>query len=267
MRRVSTDHWLITDFMGFIGGTLGYEWLRRFHPLGQENGDTKDGGSYQAAKDKLTTMLGPEIWDAVQGRTVLDFGCGTGRESVALAQSGARRVIGLEILPRLIAEAEHYATKQGVADKCTFATQTNEKADVIISLDAFEHFAEPADMLGLMRRLVRDNGTIWAAFGPTWYHPLGGHLFSVFPWAHLVFTEKALLRWRADRYHDGATRFHEVEGGLNRLTIRRFEQIVAASDFRCEELTPVPIRRLRPFANALTREFVTSFVRCRLVPR
>ena len=35
-----------------------------------------------------------------------------------------------------------------------------------------------------------------ASFGPPWYHPLGGHIFSVFPWAHLVFSEKVLLRWR-----------------------------------------------------------------------
>jgi hypothetical protein len=67
------------------------------------------------------------------------------------------------------------------------------------------------------------------SFGPTWHHPYGGHLFSVFPWAHLIFSEKALTRWRSDLRDDGATRFGEVAGGLNQMTIRRFEELVADS--------------------------------------
>jgi hypothetical protein len=57
---------------------------------------------------------------------------------------------------------------------------------------------------------------------------LGGHLFSVFPWAHLIFSEQALIRWRSDFKSDGATRFSEVAGGLNQMTIRRFERLIAA---------------------------------------
>lgn len=47
-----------------------------------------------------------------------------------------------------------------------------------------------------MRDLLKPDGCVFAAFGPTWYHQLGGHTLSVFPWAHFVFTERALLRWR-----------------------------------------------------------------------
>ena len=101
-------------------------------------------------------------------------------------------------------------------------------------------------------------------FGPTWLHPLGGHLFSVFPWAHLVFTEPALIRWRARFRKDGATRFREVEGGLNQMTIRRFERLVAESPLEFEAFEAVPIRRLRPIAPLLPRELCTSFVRSRL---
>ena len=104
-------------------------------------------------------------------------------------------------------------------------------------------------------------------FWPTWYHPLGGHLFSVFPWAHLVFTEASLIRWRSDFKTDGATRFCEAEGGLNQMTIRRFRSIVAESDFKFAEFEPVPIRKLRIIANRVTREFTTAIVRCKLVPR
>ncbi len=48
-----------------------------------------------------------------------------------------------------------------------------------------------------MNTLLQPAGEVLVSFGPTWYHPLGGHLFSVFPWAHLIFSEKALIRWRS----------------------------------------------------------------------
>ena len=89
----------------------------------------------------------------------------------------------------------------------------------------------------------------------------------MFPWAHLIFTEAALLRWRARFKHDGATRFGEVEGGLNQMTIRRFRRLVADSPLAFETFEAVPIRRLRALATPLTREFFTSYVRCRLKPR
>ena len=73
--------------------------------------------------------------------------------------------------------------------------------------------------------LLKPGGLLIASFGPTWYHPLGGHLVSVFPWAHLIFSETALMGWRSGIRADGAKRFHEVEGGLNQMTIRRFEQL------------------------------------------
>lgn len=113
-----------------------------------------------------------------------------------------------------------------------------------------------------MRDLLRTDGRVFISFGPSWLHPYGGHLFSVFPWAHLIFTEKALIRWRSDFKSDGATRFGEVKGGLNQMTVRRFENLIRQSDFEIERLETVPIRRLKSLHCALTREFFTATVRC-----
>jgi SAM-dependent methyltransferase len=134
-------------------------------------------------------------------------------------------------------------------------------------VDAFEHFADPAEVLRIMNTLLKPEGEVLLSFGPTWYHPLGGHGFSVFPWAHLIFSEKALIAWRSTFKTDGATRFSEVAGGLNQMTIRRLEELVTASPFRFATLDPVPIRKLRWFHNRFTREFTTAVVRCRLVKR
>jgi SAM-dependent methyltransferase len=155
------------------------------------------------------------------------------------------------------------AEAAGVSDRCTFGTTAPERpVDLIYSLDSFEHFADPALVLRQMHDLLRPGGQVLISFGPTWFHPLGGHLFSVFPWAHLVFSERALLRWRSHLRSDGATRFAEVEGGLNQMTIRRFERLVAASPFRLVHLTPVPIRAVRRLHNRVTREFTSAIVRC-----
>ena len=250
--------------MGIIGGSVGYHLLRRISADGETG--YCDGSAYEGVS-KIETLLGNKIWAETKDKVVIDFGCGDGEDAVEVAARGAKRVIGVDIRERALANARKRAEARGVSDVCVFTTQTDEKADVILSLDAFEHFDDPAEILRIMRRLLKDDGCIIAAFGPTWYHPLGGHLFSPFPFAHLIFTEKSLIRWRSDFKTDGATRFREAEGGLNQMTIRRFQAIVAESDFKFAEFEPVPIRKLKPIANRLTREFTTAIVRCKLVPR
>src|SRR6185369_15619049 len=115
--------------------------------------------------------------------------------------------------------------------------------------------------------LLKDDGYILTCFGPTCYHPLGGHGFSIFPWAHLVFSEKVLMQWYREKYKREGRRFGDVRGGLNQLTIGRFEKIVAQSEFELKSFELVPIRRLGAVSNRLTREFTTAVVRARLVPR
>jgi len=153
---------------------------------------------------------------------------------------------------------------------CDFAdgrAPLDVKADVIFSLDAFEHYDDPDQILKHMRTLLKPGGRVHICFGPPWLHPYGGHLFSIFPWSHLIFTEKAQIRWRSDFKTDGATRFHEVDGGLNQMTLARFKKLVEKSDFLMEKFEPVPIRKLRWLAGPLTREFTTSVVRCVLVTK
>lgn len=248
--------------MGIIGGEIGYRLLRK---IGLQ--ESRMDGSVYLNKSKLETLLGNSIWQQISGKTVIDFGCGAGVEVVEMAKNGASRVIGVDIQEKYLQIGREHAEKAGVAERCRFTTFPDEYADAIVAIDSFEHFADPQAILLDMRRMLKPGGFVLAAFGPTWYHPLGGHLFSTFPWAHLLFTEKALIRWRSDFIADGAENFGEVEGGLNQMTIRKFERIVEQSPFRFESLEAVPIRNLRFVANRLTREFTTAIVRSKLIPR
>jgi SAM-dependent methyltransferase len=238
---------------------LEYRFLRRIAPRLPA---TMSGAAY-AGKSKLRVLL-PGIETEIKDKVVLDFGCGPGSEAKEMALLGAQRVIGLDISEKWLRVAQEQAEKAGVAAKCEFVTSVAMPVEVIVSVDSFEHFADPEMVLQTMYSLLEPGGCVFVSFGPTWYHPLGGHLFSIFPWAHLVLKEDALIRWRAQFKTDGARKFGEVEGGLNQMTIGRFENILKRSPFAVEQFELVPIRRMKPLHHWVTREFLTAIVRCRL---
>lgn len=216
---------------------------------------------------KLAHYFGKDIFEKLRDKTVIDFGCGTGDNAIECAMNGCRDVIGLDIQEHFLEKGRAEAARLGVAGRVKFVQVATEKADVVLSTDAFEHFEDPAHILRIMRGLLKDDGYLQVEFGYTWYHPLGGHLFSVFPWAHLLFTEEALIRWRTDFKTDGATRFHEVAGGLNRMTLGRWEKLVEESPFRFESYKLRPIRAARWLHCKLTKELFTSTICARLVPK
>jgi SAM-dependent methyltransferase len=242
---------------------MQYRILRKIAPGDSHaiNRSAYDGNS------KIRVSLGDDLLTLIRDKTVIDFGCGDGVATLDLARYGAKKVIGLDIRKSVLDKAANNAAAAGLGDRCEFSTSTGTKAEMIVSLDAFEHFSDPAAILEIMHNLLKPGGCVRVSFGPTWYHPLGGHIFSVFPWAHLLFSEAALIRWRANIRPDGATRFSEVEGGLNQMTIARFERLVSASKFRFEALETVPIRALRSLHCRLTREFTTAIVRSKLVSK
>ncbi len=242
--------------------TLQYRILRW---LGSSHRSHLSGAAF-ANKSKLRVLLGDEFCRNLKGKVIVDFGCGEGLEAIDMVAHGAVGVIGVDIRETILAQARQHASDALITHRCEFTTTPSlSDADAIVSIDAFEHFADPSEVLDVMYRLLVPGGFVVASFGPTWFHPYGGHLFSIFPWAHLLFSEEALIRWRSDFKTDGARSFGEVEGGLNQMTIRRFEALIGKSQFQVDQLECVPIRPLRRFHSRFTREFTTAVVRCRLL--
>jgi len=253
--------------MGVVGGTYGVRILTALSPDGKSGLADGVAPAYRN-RSKLEVLLGPEIWQQIRGKVVVDFGCGEGEEAVELVEHGAAHVIGVDISQRWLDHAAAVASARGVADRCTFVQEWSgpANADIVISLDSFEHFSDPAAILRVMDGMLAPHGRVIAAFGPTWYHPYGGHLFSVFPWAHCVFSEAALLKWR-ESLPGKSPKTTFLDAGLNKMTVRRFEKLIDESPFRFAAFEPVPIRKLRWAAHFPLREFTTSIVRCQLVKR
>lgn len=251
-----------------LGGSLGLSllcWLKP-PPQMQLNPWRPPGGE---TSSKLRRYFGPEFWPSIVGKVVVDYGCGDGPDALELVRAGAKRVIGIDLDERALEHARRRAEVAGVADRCVFTTHATSPADIVVSSDAFEHVADLPETLRRMDHLLAPGGVVWVSFGPPWYHPNGGHIFSVFPWAHLVFTERALTRWRS-AFNAGSSITSFREAGLNQMSIRRFLQTVEQSPFAFDYLELVPIQKLRGLCLQrlpAARELVTALVKCRLVPR
>jgi SAM-dependent methyltransferase len=243
--------------MALIGGSLAALILNRYDWHDLEAAPGYIGGG------KINALFGPEFWAQIRGKTVLDLGCGHGEEAIEMARNGATRVIGVETLERSLTIARENLALSGVQN-CEFVARTDEPCDVILSLDSFEHFDHPDRILEEMARLLKPDGRVIASFGYPWYHPRGGHL-PLFPWGHLLFSERALMTWRSRFKTDGATRFEECDEGLNQMSIRKFERLISESPLRIESMRTIPIRKLRWMHCRLTREFLTSVVQAVLV--
>jgi SAM-dependent methyltransferase len=65
----------------------------------------------------------------------------------------------------------------------------DERFDVVLSKDSFEHYAEPESFVHTIARFLKPGGLLAVAFGPLWKSPYGGHteFMTPVPWAHLLF--------------------------------------------------------------------------------
>ena len=93
----------------------------------------------------------------IQGKTVIDIGCGPGHYAVALAAQGASRVLGVDFAPGMVEIARKRAEGAGVTDRCTFTlgdfldVSGDEKFDYAIVM-GFMDYIEDAG--ALMRKVL-----------------------------------------------------------------------------------------------------------------
>jgi SAM-dependent methyltransferase len=176
----------------------------------------------------------PDFRQRIRGKVVLDYGSGQGFQAAAMALAGAKHVIALDPWDRAVTMANQLVAKHGLGDRVSVIADPSEvrgEADIVLSQNSFEHFPDPERELRAMASLLSPGGKLFICFGPPWYAPHGSHMsfFCRLPWVNVVFPEKAVMKVRSAYRNDGAVRYTDVPGGLNRM-----EQLVVESGLKVE---------------------------------
>lgn len=189
----------------------------------------------------------------------LDMGCGTGELTIAFARLGVRSITGVDFLSRRIERARASAALLGAPPGVRFVCHDlhewvpEEKFDVLLSFDAFQHIDQPKLFLRKMANFLEPGGIAVLAFGPLFHSPFGDHMREFFtvqiPWRGVLFSEAAILRLRREAYRptDRGRCYREIAGGLNQMRYSEFLRYVRQAGWRFEFLRAnTRLRRFRP---------------------
>lgn len=217
----------------------------------------------------------PDFDRYITGQRVLDYGCGPGWQAIAMAtQLDAAAVIAMDINPEWLKHGEALAARYACSDRVTFvrggSSEFHATCDTVISLSAFEHFADPRGVLEHMANLVKPGGHILVAFAEPWFSHSGSHFGGYtripgtslpVPWLNLIFSDEDLLALRSRFRPDRPDRLEDIEGGLNKMTVNRFASIVDASGLQVVSRNYYATKNL-PFVHRVPvlRELLTSSV-------
>lgn len=200
-----------------------------------DTGDYIEGQAHWESKDPLEVMVrdyGNDLLSkTLAGKRVLDYGCGEGWQSKALAERFKCEVVGVDIDTRRIQRARELS---GLVYFTSWLPADTPKFDVIVSQNAFEHFQKPDAMLRYWSGMLKPGGMILLTFGPPWLAPFGAHMqfFCRVPWVHLIFPERVVLKVR--KLYRGeeciAPRTY-ADAGLNMMTVWRFERLINDDGF------------------------------------
>lgn len=215
-----------------------------------------------------------------EGKTILDIGCGYGSTCIYLAENGARKVVGVDIDENRISFAEsllltdfkylsNVVEFKNIDEICNRSNY--EKFDIVLSKDSFEHYADPDNIIVIMKKKLKKNGIMVIGFGPLWKAPYGGHIqfMTKVPWAHLIFPESVIMaerkRFRPD---EDAKSFEQILGGLNKMTLNKFLILIRKNrlEFEYFKVNRSPTKLMFLFnilrRIPLCREFFTQNVYC-----
>jgi 2-polyprenyl-3-methyl-5-hydroxy-6-metoxy-1,4-benzoquinol methylase len=98
----------------------------------------------------------------VAGKAVLDVACGSGYGTKILAEAGATTVLGVDIDPLAVADAQKHFGQQNIkyiADSAESLEKiADDSIDVAVSFETIEHLKNPEHYLKALTRVVRYDG-------------------------------------------------------------------------------------------------------------
>ncbi|MDF2154774.1 50S ribosomal protein L11 methyltransferase [Vibrio sp. CAU 1672] len=97
----------------------------------------------------------------LSGKTVIDFGCGSGILAIAAIKLGAAKVIGIDIDPQALQASRDNAERNGVADKLEVYLPQNQPEGLVADVVVANILAGPLrELAPIIKGLVKPNGEL-----------------------------------------------------------------------------------------------------------
>ncbi len=110
-----------------------------------------------------TTALCLEWLDGqdLEGKTVVDFGCGSGILAIAAIKLGAAKVVGIDIDPQAILASRDNAERNGVADKLELFLPQDQPEGLLADVVVANILAGPLrELSGPIKALIKPEGKL-----------------------------------------------------------------------------------------------------------
>lgn len=99
----------------------------------------------------------------LEGKKILDVGCGSGRFCIAFAIEGAKHVVGIDFAKGMIEIADKLANQAGVGDVCEFVVgafpddidKSEAPFDACTGNGFFDYIQDPVPIITAMRELTK----------------------------------------------------------------------------------------------------------------
>lgn len=200
---------------------------------------------------------GRNVWDrffasriSLNGKSVLDLGCGPGGKTCYYASLGTSKILGIDLSADMIQKAEEamaILVRPENRFLLEFATVNaedlpfpDEYFDVITCSDAMEHFPDPMKVLAESARILKSSGLMAIDFAH-WGAYNGHHLGDFFstPWCHLFWSGQ------------------EIEKAVRKLA--EYEKTKMDENIRKVQLDEFVERQLDHFHNCLNHISISDF--------
>ncbi len=175
-------------------------------------------------------------------KTILDFGCGHGALTLHAAKFKPKKIIGIDLEKNYIDFANENLNNnfREYKDIVEFKLldinnwEENNKFDIIISKETFEHVIDLEVVLESMYNLLKKDGRIYSGFGPLYNFFNGDHgrTYSMLPWFHLILP-KAFIVNRVNNKNDLKIKSIK-ELGLNMYSLKDYVSLFSKSRFKIE---------------------------------
>ena len=193
----------------------------------------------------------------LEGKYVLDGGCGPGGRTMYYASNGAKEVLGIDIYKPDLDCASEAAKKRGL-DNVSFKQASlseipleDETVDLMFMNDVIEHIGTDIldEVLSECKRVLKPGGRLCVEF-PPWTGAFAGHLMSYIklPWVHLLFSEETIKQTLYQIDGEGRVSHEHClkeYKSLNRLDSKGFKHRIEMLNFKIVNYNERAIRNLK----------------------